>query len=91
MSRLNYVIATDTVSLREPGSKYPTTVRRGTFWWADCPMVRDNPDLFSDAPPEVEILPRNWPASYVESSVEQATAAPGEKRSTRRAKTSDEV
>jgi len=82
MSKPNYVIALDTVSVREPGSKYPTTVRRGSYWWADCPMVRDNPGLFSDSPPEVEIMPRNWPASYAD--VEQATAAPGEKRATKR-------
>lgn len=85
MSKPNYVIALDTVSVREPGSKYPTTVKAGSYWWADCPMVRDNPGLFADAPPEHAILPRNWKPSYTERPVEQATAAPGEKRSTKRA------
>lgn len=83
MSKPNYVIARDTAAVREPGSKYPTTVRAGSFWWADCPMVREHPDLFTDAPPESEILPRNWKPSYV---VEQATAAPGEKRTSTRGK-----
>jgi hypothetical protein len=72
-----YVFALDTVSVREPGSKYPTIVQKGTAWHADCPMVTSHPDLFSPDPPEVH--PRGW-----SPSVEQATAAPGEVRDTGR-------
>ena len=73
-----YVFALDTCSLREPGSKYPTTIHKGTAWYADSPLVVLYPDMFSPKP--TEVFPRNWVAP-----VEQATAAPGEKRSTRRA------
>lgn len=72
-----YVFAADTVSVREPGSKYPTTIPKGSAWFADCPLVRAHPDLFSPDPPEVH--PRGWSAP-----VEQATAAPGEQRHTSR-------
>jgi hypothetical protein len=67
-----------TTSLRGRGSKYPTTVREGEAWHADHPLVVDHPDAFSDDPPVVH--PRGW-----EPPVEQASAAPGEKRATRRA------
>lgn len=71
------VFAVDTCSLREPGSKYPSTVHKGEAWYADSPLVRSYPDMFSAKP--TEVFPRNW-----EPPVEQATAAPGEKRNTRR-------
>ena len=73
-----YVFALDTFSAREPGSKYPTTVHKGTAWYADSPMVASHPDMFASKP--TEVFPRGWV-----SPVEQATAAPGEKRATRRA------
>lgn len=69
-----------TTSLRLPGDKYPTTVREGSAWWADHPAVLANPELFADEPQIV--LPRNWTPK--EAPVEQATAAPGEKRGSRR-------
>ncbi len=78
MATRKHVFALDTVSVRERGSKYPTTVVKGSAWYADCPLVEDHPDLFSSTPPE--ILPRGWKPA----EVEQATAAPGEKRATRR-------
>ena len=68
-----YVFALDTVSVREPGSKYPTTVHKGTCWHSECPMVTSHPALFSADPPEV--FSRGW-----QPQVEQATAAPGEQR-----------
>ncbi len=79
MSKIKVKFARDTTSLREPGSKYPTSVQKGTAWHADHPLVVANPSLFSDDPPEV--LPRGWKP---DPAVEQATAAPGEKRTTRR-------
>jgi hypothetical protein len=79
MPKTKYLFARDTVSVREPGSKYPTTVHRGAPWHASHPIVVANPDLFSDDPPDIH--PRGWKSD----TVEQATAAPGEKRTTRRA------
>lgn len=69
----SYVFALDTTSIREPGSKYPTTVPKGSVWHADCPLVKANPRMFSFDPPEV--FPRGWVPP-----VEQTTAAPGELR-----------
>lgn len=73
-----FVFARASVSLRERGSKYPTQVKEGQAWHADHPLVKDHPDAFSSEP--LVIYPRGW-----EAPVEQATAAPGEKRATRRA------
>ena len=52
-------------------------VHRDEPWNADDPVVVARPDLFTPAP------------SKVQSTVEQATKAPGEKRNTRRGKSSD--
>jgi len=82
MPKMKVKFARDTVSVREPGSKYPTVVHRGTPWHADHPIVTANPDLFGDEPHHDDVLPRGW---KVEPAVEQATAAPGEKRTARRA------
>lgn len=58
-------------------------VTAGQVWYADHPIVAAHPDLFSDEP--LEILPRGWEPPVVEEpKVEQATRAPGEKRTTRR-------
>lgn len=55
----------------------PTRIRLrvGDVWDATDPFVKAHPELFSDRPPTVRT---------VEGPVEQATAAPGEKRRTRR-------
>jgi hypothetical protein len=79
MAKTKVKFARDTVSVREPGSKYPTSVQRGSAWHADHPIVVANPTLFDDEPPEV--LPRGWKAP---PAVEQASAAPGELRTARR-------
>jgi hypothetical protein len=71
------VFARATTSLRDSGSKYPTTIREGEAWHATHPLVVANPDAFSDDPPVVH--PRGW-----DPPVEQASAAPGEKRATNR-------
>jgi hypothetical protein len=71
-----YVFATTTASLREPGTNQRVSIHRGSAWHADCPLVRAHRSMFSDTPPDV--FPRDW------EPVEQATAAPGEKRNTRR-------
>lgn len=74
---MKYVFANATVSVREPGSKYPSTVHQGSVWHASCPMVLAHPGLFSSDPPVV--LPRGFVPP-----VETMSATPGEKRSTRR-------
>jgi hypothetical protein len=48
---------------------------RGDAWDADDPVVEAHPDMFSETPTFVNTSARGW----VEF-VEQATAAPGEKR-----------
>lgn len=78
MAKIKVKFAAYTASVREAGSKYPTTVQKGSAWHADHPIVVEHPDMFSDDPPEV--LPRNWQPQ----AVEQATAAPGEQRTARR-------
>lgn len=64
-------------STREPGAKYPVQIPVGTAVPADHPIVDEHPDVFSDEP--TLVWPRDWVAP-----VEQATAAPGETRATRR-------
>ena len=55
-----------------PGSTL--VVRRGDTFWSDHPAVKRNPDWFKPFSPTYET------PGYKESLVEQATAAPGEKR-----------
>jgi hypothetical protein len=74
MSNARYVFALSTTVLSRPERH---TVHVGEAWWADHPVVLANPSAFGDTPPEV--FPRGW-----EPAVEQATSAPGERRSTRR-------
>ncbi len=70
-----YVFATvDTAIIK--GGRY--RLRRGDAWYADHPIVAAFPDSFSDEPPVIH--PNGW-----EPPVEQATAAPGEKRTNTRA------
>ena len=76
-----YVFAKATFSIREPGSKYPTTVLQGSAWYSDSPLVVMSPDNFSEQHPDPQ--PRGWKSATAD--VEQATAAPGEKRTTGRA------
>tara|TARA_R110000868_G_scaffold380056_1_gene646042 strand:+ start:790 stop:1005 length:216 start_codon:yes stop_codon:yes gene_type:complete len=50
-------------------------LRAGSVWRADDPFVKAHPDMFSDAP---DVLESSSGVTY--RPVEQATAAPGEKR-----------
>jgi len=57
-------------------------VQKGSHWPAGDPVVKANPDLFSSDPRwgmNFSVEPEGWGAP-----VEQATAAPGEKRNMRR-------
>lgn len=57
------------------------TLTAGEAWDAEDPLVRSHPTLFSDQPTAVR---GTGPSGVTERPVEQATAAPGEKRATRR-------
>jgi hypothetical protein len=59
------------------------TVRYGQHWPADDPFVRSHPELFS-MDPRYGMEYTQEPAGYKDPPVEQATAAPGEKRNVRR-------
>lgn len=66
---------------REEGGN--VQVRKGSHWPADDPIVLSQPSLFSDDP-RYGMNYSVKPAGFDEPPVEQATAAPGEKRNTRR-------
>lgn len=75
------VYATETVRITtESGA--PVLVQKGSHWPADDPIVRDNPQLFSEDPRWGMVYTR--PPEGYDAPIEQATAAPGEKRNTRR-------
>lgn len=71
-------------------AQIPTTdvglvfVEKGSHWPADDPVVKAAPSLFS-TDPRYGMRYSVEPAGFADPPVEQATAAPGEKRSTRRA------
>ena len=56
-------------------------VREGEAWDADSSLVKDNPGFFTDTPTGVRTF---GPRGVELAAVEQATAAPGEKRTTKR-------
>jgi hypothetical protein len=55
-------------------------MHRGDTWDADDPFVKAHPDWFDDNPPVVRSTTGNPP----QAPVEQATRAPGERRTIRR-------
>lgn len=59
------------------------SVRRGQHWSADDPVVREKPDAFT-ADPRYGLAFSSPPAELADPPVEQATAAPGERRNVRR-------
>jgi hypothetical protein len=61
------------------------TLSAGEHWPASDPVVKDYPDLFTSDPTEVGLRI----SAPLEGDVEQATSAPGEKRSTRKRAQSD--
>jgi len=62
-------------------SGFKMVPRRGDAWYSDDPFVKDNRHLFADEP--TVVMGRSATSSR---PVEAASAAPGEKRTTRRAK-----
>lgn len=69
--RIVYAVDTATVALTT-GDTF--TIHRGQKYDADLQVVREQPGFFSDDPA----------TGMRDAPVEQATAAPGERRSTRR-------
>ena len=59
------------------------TVRRGQHWSAADPVVREKPDAFT-TDPRYGLAFSTPPAEMADPPVEQATAAPGERRNVRR-------
>jgi hypothetical protein len=83
---VDVVYATGTARLALPDGG-GGIVRKGTHWPADDPVVTAHPELFS-ADPRYGLEFSQEPAGYRENmpgQVEQATAAPGERRQARRA------
>lgn len=78
---MSYVFAVHTRGVDVPGGRF-VKVQRGEPRYADDPVVVAHPELFSSSPPGLRTTP-GW--SPGDARVEQATAAPGEKRATRRA------
>lgn len=77
---MKVVFATANASVPMPGG-YPAGVQKGSHWPADDPLVLAHPDLFSEDP--------RYGMSYSvpqrdEPPLEQMTAGPGERRTTRR-------
>lgn len=66
--------ATCTTAVRHAGSI--VRIQTGDAWWADDPFVKSHPNLFADQPVTVYGERRRI--------VESASAAPGEKRATKR-------
>ena len=75
------VIALQSATVATPGSRYPTTVRKGEAWAADAVIVKAHPGLFSADPSHAKGAA---PVARGEV-VEQATRAPGERSRARRA------
>lgn len=62
-------------------------IRKGQHWPATDPVVESRPDLFTDDPRYGLVYtqaPPGYDAELNEIPVETATAAPGERRNTRR-------
>jgi len=71
MAKLKF--ARYTASVGVPGNPTTFIVEEGEAWDADDPVVLHNPHAFSDEPEQVH-------SSFGTRTVEQATAAPGERR-----------
>lgn len=75
-----YPVTDATLTLAD-GSVF--VVRRGQHWPVEDRVVREKPDAFSDDP-RYGLAYSTPPAEMADPPVEQATAAPGEKRNLRR-------
>jgi len=78
---MDVVYATTTAPVELP-SGIRGIVQKGTHWPADDPVVKAHPDWFS-RDPRFGMVYSVEPTGY-DAPVEQATAAPGERRNIRR-------
>lgn len=82
---MDVVYASSSASVSHLGAQVP--VHKGQHWAAEDPLVQQYPHLFSHDP-RYGLCYTREPAGYdappMDSPVETATAAPGERRSTRR-------
>lgn len=69
------VFVQGTVSVRNTHTNMVVTLREGDAWWASDPFVQARPEFFGPVPPKIR----------GEAPVEQASKAPGEKRTVKRA------
>lgn len=72
------VFALSTCTTTDPATGLIVRLREGELWAANDPFVKVRPDLFGAQPERVR---RTMPA---QAPVEQASKAPGEKRTTKR-------
>lgn len=85
MSTIRYVFAKTAGTLAFAGGRY--RVSPGEPWDASDPLVKAYPDLFVTEPAAVRSTA--VPGDYIRTDdlqVERATRAPGERRTTRRAR-----
>jgi hypothetical protein len=80
---VNVVYAVESGSLITPDGG-TVSVRKGTHWSAADPVVQAHPDWFSADARYGLSWSGEPPAEMRDAPVEQATAAPGEKRNVRR-------
>lgn len=80
---MRVVYAVTTASLSMPSGE-SFIVRAGTHWPEDDPIVVSHPGVFSPDARYGLSYSGEPPAEMAEPPVEQATAAPGERRNTRR-------
>lgn len=82
---MKLVFANTTTTITTPGGVH-VLIRWGEHWPASDPVVKSHPNLFTDDPtPGLRIsAPIEETNGTPGKPVEQATAAPGEKRTTRR-------
>jgi hypothetical protein len=78
----------DVVYAKRTGHVGSGVVRKGTHWPADDPVVKAHPDMFS-SDPRYGLSYSAEPKGWSDPPVEQATAAPGEKRQIRRGASRD--
>jgi hypothetical protein len=76
-----YVFGRGPVVVNDPNTDQSIIVRPNDIWDADDPFVQANPAYFAKDPDEAVI---NRTFRRTEATVETATAAPGERRTTKR-------
>jgi hypothetical protein len=81
---MNIVYAKEGAIVAHAGQR--VMVRRGEPWDGDDALVKAHPELFVDGPASVRST--RDPSGVTDVPVERATQAPGEKRSTRKPRTS---